>query len=42
LGVLYISQGLWDEAAKNPRIRFVNELTLKFEDGNLVPVTYEF
>ncbi len=41
LGVLYISQGLWDEASKNPRIKFVNELTLKFEDGNLEPVTYE-
>jgi len=41
LGVLYISQGLWDEASKNPRIKFVNELTLKFEDGNLAPVTYD-
>ncbi|MFA0741562.1 MAG: hypothetical protein DFNUSKGM_001673 [Candidatus Fervidibacter sacchari] len=41
LGVLYISQGLWEEAARNPRIKFVNELTLKFEDGNLAPVTYE-
>jgi len=41
LGVLYISQGLWEEATRNPRIKFVNELTLKFEDGNLAPVTYE-
>lgn len=41
LGVLYISQGLWDEAARNPRIKFVKELPLEFEDGNLAPVTYE-
>jgi len=40
LGVLYISQGLWDEAARNPRIRFISELQLKFEDGNLAPVPY--
>ncbi len=41
LGVLYISQGLWDEAARNPRIKFVKELPLKFEGGNLTPVAYE-
>ncbi|MCS3920703.1 DUF362 domain-containing protein [Fervidibacter sacchari] len=41
LGVLYISQGLWEEAARNPRIKFVNKLPLRFEDGNLAPVSYE-
>lgn len=41
LGVLYISQGLWEEAARNPRIKFVNELSLRFEDDNLAPVSYE-
>ncbi|MFA0752332.1 MAG: hypothetical protein IMHGJWDQ_000081 [Candidatus Fervidibacter sp.] len=41
LGVLYISQGLWDEAAQNPRLRMVGEETLRFDDGNLVPVGYE-
>ena len=34
-------QGLWEEAARNPRIKFVNKLPLRFEDGNLAPVSYE-
>lgn len=41
LGVLYISQGLWDEAAKNPRIRLISELPLQFDDGHLALVSYE-
>ncbi len=40
LGVIYISQGLWEEAAKNPRIQFLDEMTLKFDDGELAPVSY--
>jgi hypothetical protein len=41
LGVLYISQGLWDEAAADKRLRFVNEGKLAFQDGQLAPVTYD-
>ncbi len=41
LGVLYISQGLWEEAAKNPRLQFLNEFPLAFDDGWLRPVTYD-
>ncbi len=40
LGVIYISQGLWEEAAKNPRIQFLDEMPLKFDDGELAPVSY--
>jgi hypothetical protein len=41
LGVLYISQGLWDEAAADKRLRFVGEGKLAFQDGQLAPVTYD-
>ncbi|MFA0776597.1 MAG: hypothetical protein PVTTEEND_000311 [Candidatus Fervidibacter sp.] len=41
LGVLYISQGLWDEAAVNKRLRFVSEGKLAFQDGQLAPVAYD-
>ncbi|MFA0771585.1 MAG: hypothetical protein REDVDVYQ_002111 [Candidatus Fervidibacter sp.] len=41
LGVLYISQGLWGEAAADKRLRFVNEGKLAFQDGQLAPVTYD-
>jgi hypothetical protein len=41
LGVLYISQGLWDEAAADKRLRFVSEGKLAFQDGQLAPVTYD-
>lgn len=41
LGVLYISQGLWEEAANNPRLRLMNEVPLQFDDGMLSPVPYE-
>ncbi|MFA0751686.1 MAG: hypothetical protein SLRJCFUN_002089 [Candidatus Fervidibacter sp.] len=41
LGVLYISQGLWDEAAADKRLRFVNEGKLAFQDGQLAPVDYD-
>lgn len=41
LGVLYISQGLWEEAKKNRRIKFVAETPLQFEDGELAPVSYD-
>ncbi len=40
LGVIYISQGLWDEAKNNARLRFLGEERLRFEDGNLTPVDY--
>lgn len=40
LGVIYISQGLWDEAKKNPRLKFLDEQPLKFENGDLAPVDY--
>jgi hypothetical protein len=41
LGVLYISQGLWDEAAADKRLRFVGEGKLAFQDGQLAPVDYD-
>jgi hypothetical protein len=41
LGVLYISQGLWAEAAQNRRLVLLDELPLQFEDGQLAPVSYE-
>lgn len=40
LGVFYISQGLWDEAAKNPRLKFLGEAPLKFDGDELSPVSY--
>lgn len=40
LGVLYISQGLWEEARRNNRLKFINEVNLTFDDGNLTPVPY--
>lgn len=40
LGVLYISQGLWEEAQRNNRLKFINEVNLTFDDGNLTPVPY--
>lgn len=40
LGVIYISQGLWEEASKNTRLQFLCEMPLKFEDGELAPVSY--
>ncbi len=41
LGVLYISQGLWGEAASDQRLRFMEEVPLRFDDGVLSPVPYE-
>lgn len=40
LGVLYISQGLLEEARRNNRLKFINEVNLTFDDGNLTPVPY--
>lgn len=40
LGVIYISQGLWDEAKKNPMLKFLGEEPLRFENGDLAPLDY--
>ncbi|MCS7265460.1 MAG: DUF362 domain-containing protein [Armatimonadetes bacterium] len=40
LGVIYISQGLWDEAKKNPKLKFLGEGKLIFEGKNLAAVNY--
>ncbi len=40
LGVIYISQGLWDEAVRNAGLRFLGEMPLRFSDGELEPVSY--
>ncbi len=40
LGLIYISQGLLEEAKGNPRLKFLGEEPLKFEDGDLAPVDY--
>lgn len=40
LGIIYISQGLWEEASKNTRLQFLCEMPLKFEGGELSPVSY--
>lgn len=40
LGVFYISQGLWDEAWNNPRLKFAGENQLSFEGEDLLPVEY--
>lgn len=41
LGVLYISQGLWEEAAKQRHLQILREEPLAFDDGWLRPVSYE-